>query len=147
MSEACLYNDMSSKSVHNTHRRAQRRQSTPTAERIIDCPTETVIELFGDEYTRAALDAVTETARSGREVSEYTAMSRPTAFRRLNQLEKAGFVTSEQRLDDDGNHHKRYRSRISTLSIQLTDDGLVTTVIAASQREQQQAGFSVRAED
>jgi len=119
---------MSSKSTQ-VYRSQTGQHNSPTRT-TIECPTETLLELLGDEYARAALEAVSETPRSGREVSSCTSMSRPTAFRRLNELESAGLVTTEQHIDESGHHHKRYRSLVKEISFELTADGLVAEVTA-----------------
>lgn len=121
---------MSSKSAQVSRPQIGQQQHNSAARTTIECPTETVLELLGDEYARAALEAVAETPRSGREVSSCTSMSRPTAFRRLNELESAGLVTTEQHIDESGHHHKRYRSLVEEISFELTADGLVAEVTA-----------------
>lgn len=88
-----------------------------------------LLEQLGDDYTRAALEAVIDRPRSGREVAEETGMSRPTAFRRLNSLVDAGFVETTRSIDvDDGHHHKQYRAVVDSFSIRLGDSGFEVAV-------------------
>jgi len=129
---------MSSSSVHISQHSVSRPRSNASVETNPDCSTETLLELLGDEYTRAALEAVAQTPRSGREVSACTSMSRPTAFRRLNELETAGLVTTEQHIDESGHHHKRYRSVLEEISFELTADGFTAKITTAGLRTQHQ---------
>lgn len=80
------------------------------------------LELLGDEHTRDVLHAVAERPRSGSEVAEAVSVSKPTAYRRLNRLEEAGFVTTHTKLDPNGNHHKRYSAVFEGATLQLEDD-------------------------
>lgn len=98
-----------------------------------DISAEELLELLGDEYTREVLEAVVEYSRSGREVAETTSVSKPTAFRRLNALEAAGLVTTEMVIEDDGHHHKAYRSVLQSLSFELGPDGIDVEVDVESQ--------------
>ena len=95
-----------------------------------------LLEQLGDEYTRAALDAVLDGPRSGREVAEATDMSRPTAFRRLNALVDLGVVETEHCIDSaDGHHHKQYRAVVESFSVRLGGDGVEVVVDAATGAE------------
>jgi hypothetical protein len=96
-----------------------------------DDPT-TLLEQLGDEYTRAAFESVLERPRSGREVAAATAMSKPTAFRRLNNLVELGLLETEHRIDADaGHHHKVYRPVVSSFSVTI-DDGKVAVVLESN---------------
>lgn len=88
--------------------------------------TEVLLDLLGDEYTRRVFEAVSESPRGGRAVADTAGVSRATAYRRLNELEDAGLVTSEYRLDPDGHHHDQYVAVVDGLSISL-DDGTIET--------------------
>lgn len=82
--------------------------------------TAVLLDLLGDEYTRAVLRAVADEPRSGTEVADMTTMSKPTAFRRLNRLAEVGLVTVRQRIDtDQGHHHKVYEASLDTLEVDL----------------------------
>lgn len=83
-----------------------------------------LLELLGDNYTREVLEAVMAMPRSGREVSEVTSVSKPTAFRRLNRLEEAGLVRTELAVDKSGHHHKEYRAVIEELTVEFGSDGI-----------------------
>ncbi|MFC7074770.1 helix-turn-helix domain-containing protein [Halovenus rubra] len=89
--------------------------------------TQVVLELLGDEYTRAVLQSVADEPRSGSEVAECTSMSKPTAFRRLNRLAEEGLVHVHQRIDtEQGHHHKVYEAQLDTLEVDL--DSLLESI-------------------
>ncbi|RXK52019.1 ArsR family transcriptional regulator [Halorientalis pallida] len=94
-----------------------------------DLSPDELLELLGDEYTRAVLEAVLDRPRSGAAVADATGVSRATAFRRLNDLAELGLVETEYHLDpDDGHHHKRYHAVIDTFSVTFGEEGFEVTV-------------------
>ncbi|WEL22801.1 winged helix-turn-helix domain-containing protein [Halorhabdus sp. BNX81] len=96
-----------------------------------DDPT-ALLEALGDEYTRAAVEAVLDQPRSGREVAAATDMSRPTAFRRLNALVDLGMLETEHRIDAaEGHHHKVYRPVVDSVAVTF-DDGEITVVLESA---------------
>ncbi|WP_049987140.1 helix-turn-helix domain-containing protein [Halobellus rufus] len=84
--------------------------------------TAELLDLFGDEYTRRVYEAIAEQARSGRDVAEVADISRPTAYRRLNDLRDAGLVRTEMTICEDGHHRERFEAVATSLSVSL-DDG------------------------
>jgi predicted transcriptional regulator len=101
-------------------RAADQSQTEPTTEELLD--------LFGDEYTRRVYEAVAERPRSGREVADAADVSRPTAYRRLNDLSDAGLVRTEMVLSEDGHHRERFEAVAESLSVSLGDDGIEAMV-------------------
>ena len=118
--------------------RSQSEPSIPDAE---------LLDLLGDEYTREVLEAVIDQPRSGRGVAEATSVSKPTAFRRLNELDEAGLVTTEMCLDGDGHHHKEYRAVVTDIAIELDGEGLSVTVETEQSRASEAARRPVPADD
>jgi len=90
-----------------------------------------LLELLGDEYTRRVYAAVAERARCGRDVAEAADVSRPTAYRRLNDLREAGLVRAEMAIDADGHHRERFEAVDGTLSLSLEDGRVEGTVSLA----------------
>lgn len=89
----------------------------------------TLLEALGDEYTKAAFEAVLDRARSGREVAAATDMSPPTAFRRLNVLVDLGLLETELRIDaDGGHHHKVYYAVVNSFSVTI-EEGEIDVVV------------------
>jgi len=104
------------------------RTARPTDSAETDAPTtDELLDLFGDEYTRRVFEAVAERPRSGRAVSEAADVSRPTAYRRLNDLRDAGLVRSEMALSEDGHHRERFEAVAESLSVSL-DGGIEAAV-------------------
>jgi predicted transcriptional regulator len=106
-----------------------------------------LLDLLGDEYTREVLEAVIDQPRSGRAVAETTSVSKPTAFRRLNELDDAGLVRTELCLDGDGHHHKEYRAVVTDIAIELDAEGLSVAVETETPRTDATAGWPAPADD
>jgi hypothetical protein len=95
-------------------RRGDRKEAaTPT--------TTELLALFGDEYTRRVYDVIAEQPRSGRAVAEAAEISRPTAYRRLNDLHDAGLARRETAICDDGHHREQFEAVAASLSVSLVD--------------------------
>ncbi|MUW14348.1 helix-turn-helix domain-containing protein [Halorubrum sp. CBA1125] len=93
-----------------------------------DLTTAELLDLLGDEYTRRVYEATAAQPRSGRAVAEAADVSRPTAYRRLNDLRDAGLVRAETTIGDDGHHRERFEAVDTSLSVSLEDGGLDATV-------------------
>lgn len=88
-----------------------------------------LLDLLGDDYARAAIDAIREEPMSGAEVAEATGMSKPTAFRRLNELADVGLVAVRRRVDPErGYHSKLYELVADSLSVDFADEELQVSV-------------------
>lgn len=99
-----------------------------TEEPAAELSTEKVLDLFGDEYTRRVFEAVSEQPRGGRAVAQAADVSRPTAYRRLNDLQDAGLVTSEYHVASDGHHREQFSASAQHLSVSL-DDGDIKAAV------------------
>jgi len=86
--------------------------------------TAELLDLFGDEYTRRVYEVVAEQPRDGRGVAEAADVSRPTAYRRLNDLRDAGLVRTEMTICEDGHHRERFEAVTTTLSLCLDEGGM-----------------------
>ena len=102
-----------------------------TEEPTDELSTEELLDLFGDEYTRRVFEAVSEQPRGGRAVAQAADVSRPTAYRRLNELQDAGLVTSECYVAPDGHHRERFSASAQHLSVSL-DGGDIEATISLS---------------
>jgi len=89
---------------------------------------EELLTLLGDPYTRCVIAAMGEQARTGTELIERTGVSKATVYRRLDELQDAGLVTTSIRIDPDGHHCKEYRRTVDGLSVSLDDSGIEVTV-------------------
>jgi predicted transcriptional regulator len=102
-----------------------------TEEPTDELSTEELLDLFGDEYTRRVFEAVSEQPRGGRAVAQAADVSRPTAYRRLNELQDAGLVTSECYVASDGHHREQFSASAQHLSVSL-DGGDIEASISLS---------------
>jgi DNA-binding transcriptional ArsR family regulator len=93
--------------------------------------TDELLDLLGDEYTRRVYEAVAEQPRSGRSVAEAADVSRPTAYRRLNELRDAGLVRAEMAISEDGHHREQFEAAAESLSVSLTAGGIEAAVSVA----------------
>ncbi|ELZ50487.1 transcriptional regulator [Halorubrum coriense DSM 10284] len=100
-------------------------------ETAAEVPTEKLLDLFGDEYTRRVFEAVSEQPRGGRAVAEAADVSRPTAYRRLNELQDAGLITSECYVAPDGHHREQFTASAQHISVSL-DGGEVEATVSLS---------------
>ena len=107
----------------------ERRGEDADSAAAVDVAPDELLELLGDEYTRAVLEAVLGRPRSGAAVADATGVSRATAFRRLNELAELGLVETVYHLDtEDGHHHKRYHAVIDTFSVTFGEEGIELAV-------------------
>lgn len=108
-----------------------RTQSPQTDQQPV--PVTEILELLGDEYTRRVLQAVTERPRTGREIIDAADVSKATAYRRLDELQEAGLVEADTKLDPDGHHRKQFSAVIQGLDIEFTETGFDATMQTESQ--------------
>jgi predicted transcriptional regulator len=87
-----------------------------------------LLALLDDEHVRTILEAVRTETKPARALADECGVSRPTVYRRLNDLEDAGLVESRLALDADGHHRTVFRATLQRVSVDLTGDGLSITV-------------------
>lgn len=86
--------------------------------------SETILTLLGDEYARRLLTLLVEEPRTGRELAAATDMSRPTIYRRLEQLAENGLVRTEMQFDPDGHHRKRFHATVNKFDFAVGSQGI-----------------------
>jgi predicted transcriptional regulator len=89
----------------------------------IDTPAEEVVDLLTDEYARQILRAVTGDAKPACELVEVLGVSRPTVYRRLDDLEEAGLVEPAMSFDPDGHHRREFQATFEEVTVTLGPDG------------------------
>ena len=82
-----------------------------------------LLETLGDEYAYRVFEAIVEEPRTGRELVDATDASKPTVYRRLQDLEAAGLVDSTIHIASDGNHCKRFHAVVTSLEVCFDADG------------------------
>ncbi|WP_336000219.1 ArsR/SmtB family transcription factor [Halorientalis halophila] len=80
---------------------------------------EDIVDLLADEYAQSILRATNVEGMSADELSSHCEMSKPTVYRRLEDLRAADLVEERQRVDPDGNHAKEYYASLSDVHIGL----------------------------
>ncbi len=103
--------------------------ASESAER--SAPTARVDELLGllsDEYACRILCALDDEPLSADEIVAQCEMSRPTAYRRLEQLTDAGIVDAQSAASTDGHHKREFRRTLGGLSVRIHEDGVDGTV-------------------
>ncbi len=100
------------------------RETRPTDQPEHDLTTDELLDLFGDEYTRRVYEAIAEQPRCGRRVAEAVDVSRPTAYRRLNDLRDAGLVRTEMSICEDGHHREQFEAVSTSLTVSLDESGI-----------------------
>jgi len=107
-------------SIEAKHPRTSTEDTSPSTAELLD--------LFGNEYTRKVFAAVAERPRGGRAVAEAADVSRPTAYRRLNELRDAGLVETEMVVSENGHHRERFEAVADGVSISIDDGSIDATV-------------------
>ena len=82
-----------------------------------------LLETLGDEYAYRVFEAIVEEPRTGRELVDATDASKPTVYRRLQDLEAAGLVDSTMQIASDGNHCKRFHAVVTSIKLRFDADG------------------------
>jgi len=112
----------------SAHPHSIEAQPPQTATEDDDPSTAELLDLFGNEYTREVFAAVAERPRGGRAVAEAADVSRPTAYRRLNELRDAGLVKTEMVVSEDGHQRERFEAVAVGVSISIGDGSFEATV-------------------
>jgi len=86
-------------------------------------PPPEVFELLADEHARAILTATTGERISAPMLADTIDAARSTVYDRTDRLLAAGLLDERTRLDEDGNHHAAYGTRMERISVRLTSDG------------------------
>lgn len=87
-----------------------------------------LLELLDAEYTRAILETIREEPMPARAIAVQCGASRPTVYRRLEGLVRAGLVDSTMRYDPDGHHRAVFEATLESVSVDLDADGVSLSV-------------------
>lgn len=88
-----------------------------------------VLELLGDEYVREILRRLLEEPKTARELIDTMSASKPTVYRRLNQLEQNGIVDSDHIIHPKGHHARRHFLVVKALNIAVCDGELTLELV------------------
>lgn len=104
----------------SAQREAMRKHHSRDRDTTTPSPGE-VITLLGDEYAREIVETLGEKALSAREIDEQTEMSRPTIYRRINDLKQSGIVEAKTRLESDGHHKEVFMVTFDEMTVSIND--------------------------
>ncbi|ADQ67816.1 IclR family transcriptional regulator [Halogeometricum borinquense DSM 11551] len=80
---------------------------------------ETLLDVLGDEDARSILASVGERSCSAKELADEHGLSLPTVYRRLDRLAEHGLVASNDTVEEDGTHYKRYEATFERAVVTL----------------------------
>jgi len=87
-----------------------------------------LLGLLSDEYACRILCALDDEPQSADDILTQCEMSRPTVYRRLEQLTDAGIVEAQSASAADGHHKQEFRCSLGGLSVRIREDGVDGTV-------------------
>jgi len=80
-----------------------------------------ILDALGDPKSRRCCAALLGEPASAQEVADRTGYSLTTVYRRLNALQQAGIVESQDNIDPDGSHYKTFRAVNTRIRIEIAD--------------------------
>lgn len=115
-------------SEHSTGPRSDQPETTASAAPSSRVTHVELATLLNDPYARRILAATREAPVSARELLEVCEASRPTVYRRLSQLERAGLLETTMEYDPDGHHRHVFRAIDREITISLDESGFSAAV-------------------
>lgn len=89
----------------------------PAVDELLSC--------LEDRYTRQIMTTLQDGPMPARDIVASCDCSRPTVYRRLNDLETAGVVTTTMQCNPDGHHRKMFLLQVDQITLELQPDGIV----------------------
>lgn len=106
-------------SGHPQHTNGQHHSETDPAE---------LLGALVDEDCREILRVTSEQARSAGEISDTCEIPSSTAYRKVETLTDAGLLAESVRISRSGSHTSEYRCVVSSVEIEVGDDGIDLSV-------------------
>ncbi|WP_226480795.1 helix-turn-helix domain-containing protein [Natrinema amylolyticum] len=86
---------------------------------------ETIGTLLEDPTVRTILTETSQKPMSASTLSDHCDASRPTVYRRLEDLRECDLLVERTKPDPDGGHHRTvYSTNLERITVELRDDGL-----------------------
>ena len=86
---------------------------------------ETIGALLEDPTVRAILTQTSQEPMSATTLSERCDASKPTVYRRLDDLRDCGLLVERTKPDPDGGHHRTvYATNLERITVEVTDGSL-----------------------
>lgn len=79
--------------------------------------TDSLFDVLGDETARQIFDRVSECPQSAKDLRDACGASLKTVYRRLEQLQDVGLVTSIEQVDESGTHYTVYATAVESVEI------------------------------
>ncbi|ELZ19810.1 ArsR family transcriptional regulator [Haloterrigena salina JCM 13891] len=90
---------------------------------------ETIGTLLEDSTVRTILTQTSQEPMSATTLSDRCDASKPTVYRRLDDLRECGLLVERTKPDPDGGHHRTvYATNLARITIELEDDGLTLRI-------------------
>lgn len=90
-----------------------------------ELPAEALLSCLDDQYTRQILTALQDGPMPARDLVATCDCSRPTVYRRLDDLTATNVVTTAKRYDPDGHHRTVFSLAFGRITFELQPDGIV----------------------
>ncbi|THE66349.1 ArsR family transcriptional regulator [Salinadaptatus halalkaliphilus] len=88
-------------------------------------PLEDLAALLEDETARRILTEIYRTPMSASALSERCDASKPTVYRRLEDMRRCELLVEQTRPDPDhGHHHTVYATNLERIVVELDDEGI-----------------------
>jgi len=99
-------------------------ESKETADSAVD---EDLLDVLGDETSRAILAAASESPVAAKELTELNDVSSATVYRRISTLVERGLLEERHSIDQEGSRQKVYATTFENVDVSLDDDGFDAT--------------------
>lgn len=94
-----------------------------------EVPVERIAALLEDSTARTILTETSQQPMSASTLSERCEVSRPTVYRRLDDLRDCGLLLEQTEIDPDAGHHRTlYATNLQQLNIELRDGGFTVSI-------------------
>ncbi|SEO45497.1 Helix-turn-helix domain-containing protein [Halogranum amylolyticum] len=78
-----------------------------------------ILDILSDEYARDILAATSIKPMSAQQLADECEMSKPTVYRRVEQLRAYGLLDEQTKVQTSNNHYSVYTATLSEVSIEL----------------------------
>lgn len=89
-----------------------------------DCTSADLLGLLDDECARTILTNTSREPMSAQTLDAECEASRPTIYRRLNDLLDCGLVEKRTEPAPDGNHYARYAATVERIEVFVEENGI-----------------------
>lgn len=94
-----------------------------------DTKKQKIVEIFSDQNTRAILSAIVTKSKSASEISDESKIPLNTVYRKLHRLVENRMIAISGCIDTRGRRNYLYKSKIRSLRMAFTNEGLAIHVI------------------